>query len=30
MSFKYQAEKVSDGHYVLTKGVNVPVDVFQN
>ncbi len=28
MSLKYQAEKVGDGHYVLSKGVNVPVDVF--
>src|SRR3990172_9358485 len=28
MSFKYQAEKVGEGHYVLDQGVNVPVDVF--
>jgi tRNA-splicing ligase RtcB (3'-phosphate/5'-hydroxy nucleic acid ligase) len=28
MSFKYRAEKVSDGHYVLKTGCKVPVDVF--
>lgn len=28
MSFKFAAEKAGPGHYVLTKGVKVPVNVF--
>lgn len=28
MSFKFSAEKAGPGHYVLTKGVKVPVNVF--
>lgn len=28
MSFKYQIEKAGPGHYVLTKGVKIPVDFF--
>ncbi len=28
MSFKYAAEKAGPGHYVLSKGVKIPVNVF--